>query len=447
MATIGEQLLQPESGWIRYDDTDKNISYIGNEWKTDYDSHYSNTVGDKICFNFVGSKIRILVFTNNSHSKDVKIKINNIVYSYVEYIYPITPASLVLVFEKEMPSFKEYSAEIYIERKTDNQYGWFGLDSIDIDENGKLKPYNPNLSSIITWSPNDKTTNYTLSNNNLTASLSKTPPYEYHGIKATKFITNGKFYAEFLVNDMPNVCTLGLATYEASLSGYTSISQFPSNIKTSVINATENTFIGMAFDLDNHVINFYINGVLDINSTIILEKKVYTVIMINNNGENKGGTITANFGATPFNIVNSNEITWNKLVDVGYKPYDIYNANWEWRVSKYFLKQNNNYYSINNNYIDLGKINNDEELNNLIDEYGYNDLSILTKELNTKKVPTKLENDYYKSFDINLNDIKDSISLIEENDKKYIEYGCGNYKISDEIKKFNNGKFEVLMKE
>ncbi len=100
MATIGEQLLQPESGWIRYDDTDKNISYIGNGWKTDHDSHYSNTVGDKICFNFVGSKIRILVFTNNSHSKDVKIKINNTVYSYVEYIHPITPASLVLIFEK-----------------------------------------------------------------------------------------------------------------------------------------------------------------------------------------------------------------------------------------------------------------------------------------------------------------------------------------------------------
>ncbi|WP_423739029.1 cell adhesion protein [Clostridium botulinum] len=346
-----------------------------------------------------------------------------------------------------MPSFKEYSAEIYIERKTDNQYGWFGLDSIDIDENGKLKPYNPNLSSIITWSPNDKTTNYTLSNNNLTASLSKTPPYEYHGIKATKFITNGKFYAEFLVNDMPNVCTLGLATYEASLSGYTSISQFPSNIKTCVINATKNTFIGMAFDLDNHIINFYINGILDTNYTITLENEVYTVIMINNNGENKGGTITANFGATPFNIVSSNKSSWNKLVDVGYKPYDIYNANWEWRVSKYLIKQNNNYYSINNNYIDLGEIDNNEELDNLINEYGYNDLSILTKELNNKKIPTKLENDYYKSFNINLNDIKDSIDLIEENDKKYIEYSCNNYKISDEIKEINNGKFEVLMEE
>ncbi|MBE1304016.1 hypothetical protein G4W71_08240 [Clostridium botulinum] len=113
----------------------------------------------------------------------------------------------------------------------------------------------------------------------------------------------------------------------------------------------------------------------------------------------------------------------------------------------FLIKQNSNYYSINNNYIDLGKIDNNEELDNLINNYGHDDLSIITKELNNKKIPTKLENDYYKSFDINLNDIKDSIDLIEENDKKYIEYSCNNYKISDEIKEINNGKFEVLMEE
>ncbi|EJP6472804.1 hypothetical protein NHI66_002114 [Clostridium botulinum] len=113
----------------------------------------------------------------------------------------------------------------------------------------------------------------------------------------------------------------------------------------------------------------------------------------------------------------------------------------------YVIKQNSNYYSINNNYIDLRTIDNSEELNNIIDEYGYNDISILTKELNSKKIPTKLENDYYKSFDINLNDIKDSMNLIEENDKKYIEYGCNNYRISDEVKKINDSKFEILMKE
>ncbi len=53
--------------------------------------------------------------------------------------------------------------------------------------------------------------------------------------------------------------------------------------------------------------------------------------------------------------------------------------------NKYLIKQNSNYYSINNNYIDLGKIDNSEELNNIIDEYGYNDISILTKELNSKR--------------------------------------------------------------
>lgn len=115
--------------------------------------------------------------------------------------------------------------------------------------------------------------------------------------------------------------------------------------------------------------------------------------------------------------------------------------------NKYLIQQNSNYYSINNNYIDLGNIDNSEELNNIIDEYGYNDISILTKELNSKKIPTKLENDYYKSFDINLNDIKGSINLIEEDDKKYIEYGCNNYKISDKVKEIDNAKFKVLMKE
>lgn len=154
----------------------------------------------------------------------------------------------------------------------------------------------------------------------------------------------------------------------------------------------------------------------------------------------------ANFGLTEFDLAIYNPNMWMELVRQGYKPYDLENANW-FKTKKYLIKQNSNYYSISNNYIDLGIINNDEELKTIIDEHGYNDLSILTKELNTKKIPTKLENDYYKSFDINLNDIKDSINLIEDDDKKYIEYVCDNYKISDKIKKINNAKFEVLMKE
>ncbi|NFP92600.1 cell adhesion protein [Clostridium sporogenes] len=465
MAQIGQQLLQPESGWRRYDDTDSNISYAG-DWVNTSNSifyggsyntiAYSPALTNKtlICkFNFTGSKIRIISSITKWRSEKLLIKIDNL-----EERYGITSlndtsnsSSKMIIYEKIGLIDKEHIVEIYMDSLTtirpgDNSYKAAELDAIDIDENGELKPYTPSMS-LITWNPNDKTGNYTLSNNNLTASLSTSPPFGYHGVRATKFNSTGKFYMEFQINDMPNVCTLGLATYDANLSGYTSITQFSNNIKTGDINAGKESVIGMAFDLDNHIINFYINGILDTNYTITLENEVYTVIMMNNNGENKGGTITANFGATPFNIVSSNKSTWDKLIYLGYKPYDVYNANWEWRASKYLIKQNSNYYSINNNYIDLGKIDNSEELNNIIDEYGYDDISILTKELNSKKIPTKLENDYYKSFDINLNDIKDNINLIEENDKKYIEYSCSNYKISDEIKDINNGKFEVLMKE
>jgi len=448
VATIGEQLLQPESGWKRYDDTNSNISYMNhrvlnlsnfswfnNTGHETWDGVTYNTTGE-IKFNFIKDRIRLYFVWHSDRSSNIEIYIDGILYIANTKSNDTNVSKLT--FEKTNLLNQEHIVHIITNGHTI-------LDAIDIDENGELKPYNPSIS-LITWNSNDKARNYTLSNNNLTAYLSTTPPYGYNGIKATKFIADGKFYVEFLVNDMPNVCTLGLATYEASLSGYTSITQFPNNIRTSAINATKNTFIGMAFDLNNHIINFYINGILDTNYTIILENEVYTVIMINNNGENKGGTITANFGATPFNIFSSNKSTWNKLVYAGYKPYDIYNANWEWRVSKYLIKQNNNYYSINNNYIDLGKIDNNEEVDNLIDQYGYNDLSVLTKELNAKKIPTKLENNYYKSFDINLDDIKDNINLIEENDKKYIEYSCSNYKISDKIKEINNGKFEVLMR-
>ncbi|ABS42480.1 hypothetical protein [Clostridium botulinum] len=209
MAKIGEQLLQPESGWKRYDDSNKNISYIGNGWLTEYNSHFSNTIGDKICFNFIGSKIRILVFTNNSHSRDVKIKINNTVYSYVEYINPITPASLVLVFEKEMPSFKEYSVEIYIERKTDSQYGWFGLDSIDIDENGKLKCYNPDLYKYLIQDKHNIL--YTLNDNNLVQALSQTIDennFNNNGFSDVYLITK-----DLLLNKFENLEGIKLLAY------------------------------------------------------------------------------------------------------------------------------------------------------------------------------------------------------------------------------------------
>ncbi|WP_125154422.1 hypothetical protein [Clostridium rectalis] len=135
------------------------------------------------------------------------------------------------------------------------------------------------------------------------------------------------------------------------------------------------------------------------------------------------------------------------------KRYDSANDNFGWRpvlelnvLDKFLIKQKNNYYSINNNYLNLGNINNNEELNDLINTYGYNDLSILTNELNSKRIPVVLKDGYYTSLDVNLNDLGSNINITEEYNKKFIQYDCGKYKIIDKIKENNNGRFEVLMK-
>lgn len=115
---------------------------------------------------------------------------------------------------------------------------------------------------------------------------------------------------------------------------------------------------------------------------------------------------------------------------------------------KILFIQNNQYYTINNNYINLGQSNDNNQLINWLNKYGYEDISILTKSLNNKMVPMDLNNDNINvSWDIDLNDVIDSINLIEKYDRKYIQYNCDNYKIIDEIKKNNDGKFDVIMKE
>ncbi|ACD23230.1 DUF11 domain-containing protein [Clostridium botulinum] len=77
-ATVGEQLLQPESGWQRVDTCDKNFAYIGS-WKylKEDANHYNNDhettkiVGDKIKFNFIGTKLRIIATRDGAAANNV----------------------------------------------------------------------------------------------------------------------------------------------------------------------------------------------------------------------------------------------------------------------------------------------------------------------------------------------------------------------------------------
>jgi hypothetical protein len=142
MATVGQQLTAPEAGWKRYDDTDKNISYIGN-WISvpsspvgaAYSGSYihNNTIGNCVRFKFTGSKIRIIHYCCSNNSKNIEVNIDGQVSTYsASYI----DKSQVLVFEKLGLSDSEHY--IILTNKT-SAYQTF--DAVDIDESGELKPF------------------------------------------------------------------------------------------------------------------------------------------------------------------------------------------------------------------------------------------------------------------------------------------------------------------
>nr|WP_307897424.1 hypothetical protein [Clostridium botulinum] len=147
MVTIGQQLLQPESGWKRYDDRNENINYVGNWIHENYASYYKTTASyiktnGELSFNFTGDKIRIIGqnnSTSNTYCENVKIIIDNVIYVLNGRIGNGTQ---ILQFEKQNLRYKEHHIKII---NTENKE--YDFDAIDIDANGELKPYDTSISS------------------------------------------------------------------------------------------------------------------------------------------------------------------------------------------------------------------------------------------------------------------------------------------------------------
>jgi hypothetical protein len=151
MATVGQALTSPESGWKRFDDSDPNITYSNSNWSIDsgasewYNSsyHQSNIIGATINFNFTGNKIRILsnLYSDKTNSAYLYIDKKNIAtineYSSSEIMEVIVAQVLNL-------SNAEHCVSI-----VNNASGYLLLDAIDINENGILKPYNEKLKKNI----------------------------------------------------------------------------------------------------------------------------------------------------------------------------------------------------------------------------------------------------------------------------------------------------------
>lgn len=166
MATIGKSLTAPEAGWKRYDDRDSNIAYVGN-WAHGsdgpcYNGTYmqSNVMGSSVKFNFTGTKFRFIGAHYSDKTSSADISIDGIKIATINQYGSLTYQVV------ECESIGLANTEHYV-LIVNNSTGGLCVDAIDIETTGTIKPYNPNIVSIIS-SP----TNLTATTGELQVSLS-----------------------------------------------------------------------------------------------------------------------------------------------------------------------------------------------------------------------------------------------------------------------------------
>lgn len=159
MATIGQTLTAPESGWRRYDDTDSRIKYTG-AWSyyTNYTSannstiHANHSLNDSLIFKFYGTKLRLLLDVWYDAEQTIKVTVDDIDYTVNgnpnNMTNTGTSAFQVLVFEKLNLSSGVHTVKII--NTLSSGYNFIYFDAIDIDDTGYL--VHPILSQVSDFS-------------------------------------------------------------------------------------------------------------------------------------------------------------------------------------------------------------------------------------------------------------------------------------------------------
>ena len=182
--------------------------------------------------------------------------------------------------------------------------------------------------ALITFAPNG----LALTNGNLTG----TADYSYP-LKANQGKSSGKWYCEIKYNSgsYPMIGVAGIstgagATWTGNLGRYYyhNGTKYPGPIAYGTAMVIGDT-IGIAIDLDSHTktIKFYRNGIpqgIAFSDLHLLEKPMVPYITSGSSSINNN--VTANFGASTFDIINKNSGEWDKLIAEGYLPYDIENT-------------------------------------------------------------------------------------------------------------------------
>ncbi|QUH30771.1 fibronectin type III domain-containing protein [Vallitalea guaymasensis] len=193
-ATVGNQLTKPEAGWKRIEQSDNYIVFKGDNWTLNYPAptksggtttfikegvSSEDILEASVSFAFKGSKLRIISDSYYQRSKEIGVKIDGqLVTTYQEYISGDSLLEQALVCEITGLEFDYHSVEIY---SIDGVR--YGLDSIDIDENGILldptllespsnliaSPSNEHVK--LTWNATDKAESYTILKSTTSSSI------------------------------------------------------------------------------------------------------------------------------------------------------------------------------------------------------------------------------------------------------------------------------------
>ncbi|WP_339240939.1 hypothetical protein MKX40_09145 [Paenibacillus sp. FSL R5-0517] len=144
MATVGDQLKEPEVGWRRYDDTHSGLTYTGNWYTATSTNYYKGSVrvttkatdSNYVSFRFYGTKLRLIADSNSDRHSDNTITIDGITESFSEY-GASGNVQQAIVYEKIglPPAF--HTVTITVGRNRIN----FIVDAVDIDETGYLNGY------------------------------------------------------------------------------------------------------------------------------------------------------------------------------------------------------------------------------------------------------------------------------------------------------------------
>ena len=151
LASVGSRLTAPEAGWKRYDDSVSSIKYVGRFTNgvgagayNGY-SNYTSTIGDKIVFDFEGTKLRLIGARYTNRSDLIEVYVDGKLHGTHSQL----GSELAQVLQVEIVGLPKSRHRVEMVNKSSGSTTTFmALDAVDIDSDGRL--FHPDEVTSIT---------------------------------------------------------------------------------------------------------------------------------------------------------------------------------------------------------------------------------------------------------------------------------------------------------